>query len=161
MRWLTFALSVILLGSLLGPASARADDASATDRRVAALARELRCPVCQNLSVEDSPSRVAAKFRARIRELVVAGRSDDQIREYFVARYGQWILLSPPRQGIGLALWATPLVLLVAGLAVVLLVVRRWSARSRALAAYVAQDPAALDRARRRLDELEHEAAQR
>ncbi|MGH3113282.1 MAG: cytochrome c-type biogenesis protein, partial [Gaiellaceae bacterium] len=61
------------------------------DRRVAALTAELRCPVCQNLSVKDSPSDVAASFQARVRELVRAGKSDAEVMDFFVARYGEWI----------------------------------------------------------------------
>lgn len=66
------------------------------ERRTDALAAQLRCPVCQQLSVRDSPSRVSRMFRGRIRDLVAQGRSDDQVRAFFVARYGEWILLSPP-----------------------------------------------------------------
>lgn len=131
-----------------GLALAQAPSQSRVDRRVDAVAAQLRCPVCQNLSVRDSPSDVAASLRARIRDLVLAGRSDAQIKAFFVARYGNWILLSPPRRGIGLAVWLAPLLLLSAGLATVMVAVRRWTARARQLDEVAAQRPEAMARAR-------------
>lgn len=131
-----------------GLALAQAPSQSRIDRRVDAVAAQLRCPVCQNLSVRDSPSDVAASLRARIRDLVLAGRSDAQIKAFFVARYGNWILLSPPRRGIGLAVWLAPLLLLSAGLATVMVAVRRWTARARQLDEVAAQRPEAMARAR-------------
>ena len=62
------------------------------------LAAELRCPVCQNLSVADSPSEMAIQMRELILEKLKNGESPEQIRGYFVSRYGEWILLAPTRQ---------------------------------------------------------------
>ncbi|MGH2989610.1 MAG: cytochrome c-type biogenesis protein, partial [Solirubrobacterales bacterium] len=127
------ALAVVLLAAFVAtPAwGARSGDQE-VERRVAALAAELRCPVCQNLSVKDSPSDVAASFRARIRELVRAGKSDQEVKEFFVARYGEWILLSPPKSGISLAVWLAPLLSVLAGLALAAVAVVRWTRRARA-----------------------------
>lgn len=145
------ALIAVLLAAaaLAGGATAtghRADEA--IERRVDAIAAELRCPVCQNLSVKDSPSDVAAAFQSRIRQLVIAGKSDREIRDFFVARYGEWILLSPPRRGIGLAVWLAPALVLGAGLVAAGFAVRRWTLRARWLAAVAAERPEALARAR-------------
>ena len=63
--------------------------------RADALARELRCPDCQGLSVADSPTSSAQEIRRQIDELVADGASADEVRAYFVARYGEWILLAP------------------------------------------------------------------
>lgn len=127
------------------------------ESRTAGIARQLRCPVCQQLSVEDSPSEVSRSFRRRIRELVVAGRSEEEIKAFFVARYGDWILLSPPRRGMGVVVWVAPVLVLLAGLTLVAVAVRRWSLRSRRLAAAAQERPEALARARARLDALERE----
>ena len=152
---------LLLLAALAAPALAgERPSSSARDgvsERVSALAGELRCPVCQNLSVRDSPSGVAASFRARIRELVLEGRSDQEVRDFFVARYGEWILLSPPRRGIGLLVWVAPALVIALGLGAVALAVSRWTRRARAAAAVAAEDPAALARARARLEHLERE----
>lgn len=154
------AFLLLLVGVLAGAATeARAESGASVDERTAAIASELRCPVCQNLSVADSPSDVAASFRERIRELVLAGRSDAQVRAFFVERYGEWILLSPPRRGIGLAVWLAPVALLLGGLLVVVIAVRRWSSRARRLAAVAADDPEAMAHARARLDALERETS--
>lgn len=157
-------LAVLLLVTavaLASPASAATEGArpgaSEVDARVERLADQLRCPVCQNLSVQDSPSSVAATFRARIRTLVLEGRSDAEIREFFVERYGDWILLSPPRRGLALTVWLVPLLAVIGGLIAVTICVRRWARRGRAVLALASGDPDQLARARSRLDRIEQE----
>ena len=89
--------------------------ADQVDDRAQAIARGLRCPVCQGLSVADSTSEAAVMFQRRIRELVAAGYTDDQVRDFFVDRYGEWILLDPEAQGLNAVLYLVPAVLLGAG----------------------------------------------
>jgi cytochrome c-type biogenesis protein CcmH len=81
--------------------------------RADALARELRCPDCQGLSVADSPTAAAGEIRRQIQELIADGADDDAVRAHFVARYGEWILLAPKAP----AAWVIPFaaVLLAAG----------------------------------------------
>jgi cytochrome c-type biogenesis protein CcmH len=93
---------------------------------------QLRCVVCQSLSVADSPSQTAHQMREIIRERLAAGETPEQVKAYFVEKYGLWILLSPPRQGWSLLVWVVPFAGLLAGLVVVALLVRRWSRRPRA-----------------------------
>lgn len=141
-------------GALAAPlASASSHEQSPVERRVAALAAQIRCPVCQNLSVKDSPSEVATSFRDRIRELVRAGRSDAEIKAFFVARYGDWILLSPPKRGIGLAVWLAPALLLGLGLAVATTSIVRWTRRGREL-------PPAPERLDAELEDLDAQLAE-
>lgn len=148
MRALAAAIVLALVLTLTAaPGRAQTD----VDRRVSAIAAGLRCPVCQNLSVQDSPSDVAASFRARIRELVLAGRSDREIEEFFVARYGEWILLSPPRQGIALAVWLVPALGLSAGLLAALAAIAAW--RRRAERGEARLPPERLERELHALDE--------
>jgi cytochrome c-type biogenesis protein CcmH len=85
------------------------------DDRARALESELRCPVCQGTSIADSPAAFAAEMRAVVREQVAAGLSDEEVRNFFVERYGTWILLAPPAQGTQLALWLAPGVALAGG----------------------------------------------
>ena len=91
------------------------------------IASQLRCVVCQNLSVADSPSEMAGQMRAVVRERLAAGESPEQVRQYFVDRYGEWILLAPRREGFTLLVWVFPLVAVAVGLALAGLLLRRWT----------------------------------
>ena len=81
--------------------------------RTMALAHRLRCPVCQGLSVADSTSEAALGMKARIHELVGLGYTDEQITDYFVDRYGVWVLLAPDKP----LLWAIPAVVVLSAIA--------------------------------------------
>jgi cytochrome c-type biogenesis protein CcmH len=81
--------------------------------RTMALAHRLRCPVCQGLSVADSTSEAALGMKARIKELVHLGYTDEQITDYFVDRYGEWVLLAPKKP----LLWAIPAAVVLSALA--------------------------------------------
>jgi len=117
------------------------------------VAAQLRCVVCQNLSVADSPSEMASQMRAIIRERLAAGESPAEVQRYFVDRYGEWILLSPPRRGFNLLVWLTPLAAVLVGLAVAAALVWRWTHRRRsAPAAPVVVDAAMSERIRRELE---------
>lgn len=85
------------------------------EARAQVIAGQLRCPVCQNESVADSPSELAAQMRVLIREKIAAGETDRQILDYFVSRYGEWILLEPPRRGLLWLVWVAPATALLAG----------------------------------------------
>lgn len=103
----------------------------ALEDRVRDLASELRCVVCQNLSVADSPAEMAVQMRGIVREQLRAGKTPDEIRSYFVSRYGEWVLLAPPARGFNLAVWVLPFAALLAGLYFAVRVLRRWSGRAR------------------------------
>jgi cytochrome c-type biogenesis protein CcmH len=115
------------------------------------VAAQLRCVVCQSLSVADSPSETAHEMKGIIRERLAAGESPEQVRAYFVEKYGNWILLSPPRQGFNLLVWVVPFAGLGLGLVLVLLVVRRWSRRPAPTQA-PPMDPAMRARIRREVE---------
>lgn len=97
------------------------------DDQVRAIAAELRCPVCQNLSVADSPSELAREMREVIREHLRAGKTPDEVRAYFRSKYGEWILLAPTPRGLNLFVWVGPFVAAALGLVVAVRAVRRWS----------------------------------
>lgn len=99
--------------------------AQEVDVRAQRVASKLRCPVCQNESVADSQSELSAQMRTLIREKLAAGETEDQIIRYFVSRYGEWILLEPPRQGVLWFVWLAPAAALLGGATVVIAYLRR------------------------------------
>lgn len=94
------------------------------------LASELRCPVCQGESIQDSPAALAQEMKAIVREQLAAGRTPDEVKAYFVEKYGEWILLRPKAQGWNVMVYLLPLVALLGGAVVVARATRRWSTTS-------------------------------
>ena len=110
------SLTLFLAAGQYAPQQAGSEPlAPPLEARVQVLGKELRCAVCQGLSVADSPSSMARAQLDKIRELVAEGRSDQEVRDYFVARYGEWVLLQPKAEGVNLLVWLGPLVLLAGG----------------------------------------------
>jgi cytochrome c-type biogenesis protein CcmH len=108
-----------------------AADGPDIDERTRAIAQELRCVVCQNLSVADSPSEMAQQMRGIVREQVQAGKTPQEIKDFFVSKYGEWVLLAPTPQGFSLLLWGLPFVVLIIGVGFALWLVRRWSTKKK------------------------------
>ncbi len=111
-----FAALALLL-SLSGPVfavdpSERLAD-PALEARARQISEELRCLVCQNQSIDASDAQLAKDLRIIVRERIVAGDSDDAVRDFLVARYGEFVLLKPRAHGVGLVLWALPAILLI------------------------------------------------
>ena len=98
---------------------------SAQETRAQAIGRTIRCPVCQGLPITESPSELSQSMLRDLRGQVAAGRSDDQISGYFAARYGDTVLLDPPRRGVNLLLWIGPLLALLLGASWLLSYLRR------------------------------------
>lgn len=98
---------------------------SSLQARYEQLTHEFRCLVCQDETVADSNAELAADFRRQIHGMVEAGKSDAEIRQYMVTRYGNFVLYKPPVQGSTAILWAGPFILLLLALAIVARVVRR------------------------------------
>src|SRR6266536_6637219 len=96
------------------------------DQRVHDVASQLKCPICQGESVADSPSQLAQQMRGVIRQQLQSGRSDQQVIQYFVDRYGQQIVWSPPWQGFMLLAWLVPIALLLGGAVLLFMVLRDW-----------------------------------
>jgi len=115
-------LAAILLALL--PTIAASGEAEPTvqdpvrEERAVRLAAELRCLVCQNQSIADSNAELAVDLRRQIREQITQGRSDGEIVDYMVQRYGDFVLYRPPLKATTLLLWFGPALLLLAGLVV-------------------------------------------
>ncbi len=105
---------------------------AAREARVQAVGKQLRCAVCQGVAISDSPASMARAQLDKVRELVVAGKSDQEIFDYFVERYGEWALMEPKKSGVTLGLWLGPLLLLVVGVVVIVLSTHRNSPSSPA-----------------------------
>ena len=150
MKWLR---ALVMAAALLLPAAALAvsPDEMLADPVLESRARDisagLRCLVCQNQSIDDSDAELARDLRVLVRERLVAGDSDEAVRQYLVDRYGEYVLLNPRVSAQTLLLWGAPPMLLLAGL------VALWAASRRRDAA--APEPDALtDEERAALDEL-------
>ena len=101
---------------------------SALEARTSAVAAQLRCPVCQGLSIQDSPSELAQSMRALVRDQLAQGKSPDEVKAYFVSKYGEWILLSPAPHGFNLLAYAIPALVVLGGGALIVFAIRRWTA---------------------------------
>lgn len=99
--------------------------------RVFEIAGKLRCPVCVSESVADSNAQLAQQMRQIIHQQLEEGRSEAEIFAYFTDRYGDWILLDPPKRGVHLLVWLLPIVAVIVGVGLLTLAIRRWLARSR------------------------------
>jgi cytochrome c-type biogenesis protein CcmH len=118
MRSLVLALLVVVT-------SAFAQSDPALDARLKKLEEELRCLVCQNQSLADSSAPLAEDLRREVRALAVSGKNDEQIKEFLVARYGDFVLYDPPVKRITWLLWFGPFVLLAVGAGIWWMIARR------------------------------------
>jgi cytochrome c-type biogenesis protein CcmH len=119
-----------LLAASLGSAAFAAPVAGtfssqAMETRARALQRQLRCLVCQGESIDESQAPLAAELRHLVREQMADGRSDGQIKQFLVARYGDFILMEPPLQPDTYFLWLAPFVVLLGAGGVAYWVIRR------------------------------------
>lgn len=100
---------------------------SVLEARTAQVASQLRCPVCQGLSIQDSPSELSQQMRAVVKDQLRAGRTPDEVKAYFISKYGEWILLEPKPHGFNILVYAMPVLLVIVGLGVIFLAVRKWT----------------------------------
>ncbi|MGJ4856719.1 cytochrome c-type biogenesis protein CcmH [Labrys sp. KB_33_2] len=126
-------LLACFLGLMVLPALAVQPDEvlpdPALEARARALSAQLRCMVCQNESIDDSNASLAKDLRILVRERLKAGDSDTAVKDFLVARYGDFILLKPPLEWRTLALWSgPPILLLLGGIAIFLSTRRRQAA---------------------------------
>jgi len=135
------------------PAGEPVTDRAVIDARARVISEGLRCPVCQGLSAADSQAESAIAMRTRSGDLVAAGYSDAQINTYFVERYGEWVLLEPPRSGRHWLIWLGPLAFLGLG---ALIVAWRMTSQPEPAKSTITVDDADEDPYEKRiLDELE------
>ena len=124
---------LLALAALVLAAAAHAADAPLTaaepelEKQMLRISAELRCLVCQNQTIADSNADLAVDLRNQVRDMLRQGQSEQQIIDYMTARYGDFVLYRPPVKSSTFLLWFGPMVLMVAGLATLVLVLRRRS----------------------------------
>jgi cytochrome c-type biogenesis protein CcmH len=138
MRIAVFLGAMLLTMQAVAIDAGRAFEDPEQQARYELLIKDLRCLVCQNQSIADSNASLASDLRREVREMMIAGQSDEQIREFMTARYGDFVLYRPPVSPRTWLLWSAPVLLLLGGLGIAAMVVMR---RMRAAKA----NPAALD----------------
>ncbi|MBF0448039.1 MAG: cytochrome c-type biogenesis protein CcmH [Magnetococcales bacterium] len=125
-----FSLAVFFLFSTLSLLQSQTLNEDPSEGMVRAIAKELRCAVCQNQSVYESNSDLAKDMLDIIREKVNAGESEAAIRDFFFQRYGDYIYLEPTKKGMNLMLWFGPLLGLIIGTLALLSAFKKWRKRS-------------------------------
>ena len=130
MRTAIFFIAALLAAApLCAKQAVPAADDPVTEKRAVTLEEQLRCLVCQNETIAVSQADLAKDLRKEIREQIQAGRSDDQIKQFLVDRYGDFVLYKPPLKATTVLLWAGPFALLLGGVIVLFVYLRRRRAR--------------------------------
>jgi cytochrome c-type biogenesis protein CcmH len=136
MRWpVRFMLLAAAVVAFMGSGSSahalqatgRVVNETEIDRQTRELSSQLRCVVCQGLSLQDSPSQLAQEMRAIVREKLEEGMTQAEVKAYFVERYGEWVLLEPEPRGFNLLVYILPVAMLFAGAAFVFIKARHWT----------------------------------
>jgi len=128
-RYFLAAICVLSLGSAIANEAVPLADDPVTEQRLISISEEMRCLVCQNESLAGSRSDLANDLRREIRTLIKEGKSDDQIRNFMVERYGDFVLYRPPVKPVTWLLWIGPFVILAIGIAGLLTYLRRRNSR--------------------------------
>lgn len=158
-RSLFLVLAIVaVIAAIWSAAYLSAPKQQTLDQRVQTVASQLKCPICQDESVADSPSLLAQQMRGVIRQQLQEGKSEQEIIQYFVRSYGEQIVWSPPWQGFSLLAWLVPIGLLLAGIVIIYFTLRDWRTLSRSVEAnenngdIVNIDEAELERYRAQLE---------
>ncbi len=117
-------LVVVVLPGLLSR-TASAQQATPSDNDVNAVAKQMYCPVCENIPLDVCPTQACAQWRELIRQKLSEGWNEQQIKDYFVAQYGDRVLAEPPRTGLNWLVYVLPAVFFIGGVAIVVWVLRR------------------------------------
>jgi len=126
---LLFCAALLAAAPLYAKQAVPAAGDPVAEKRAVALEEQLRCLVCQNETIAASQADLAKDLRKEIREQIKAGKSDDQIKQFLVDRYGDFVLYKPPLKPTTVLLWAGPFALLLAGVIVLFVYLRRRRAR--------------------------------
>ena len=128
LRTLVAAWLFAFAGHVLAIDTEKAFDDPALQARYEQINRELRCLVCQNQTIADSNATLAGDLRREVREMIAAGKTDDEIRTFMIERYGDFVLYRPRMTASNFLLWAAPVLLLLVGVFIGVRYVRRQAA---------------------------------
>ncbi len=135
--FLVFASAIVLIVA----SSCISEDDLTIDQRAHQLSQQLMCPVCDGQTLDQSQAQISEDMKAVIREKLEAGGSNEDIRSYFVERYGELVLAAPAASGFNLVAWAMPLLIFLAGVLVVINAMRRMRSQPPALVSANATPP--------------------
>lgn len=140
-RW-RYALVALLIGlALLVPAAQAQETPTPTLNQIQAVARELYCPLCNGVRLDNCELQACVQMRQVIADRLVAGASKEQIKQEFVAQYGPVVLGEPPREGLNWLIWILPVAALIGGAIWVFMTLRGWTKASPAQAGGSAAQP--------------------
>lgn len=122
---LILIVALLVAGPLHAKQAVPAANDPVAEKRAVTLEQQLRCLVCQNETIAASQADLAKDLRKEIREQIKAGRTDDQIKQYLVDRYGDFVLYDPPFKATTVLLWAGPFALLLGGVLILFVYIRR------------------------------------
>ena len=146
MRRLLLVLSLLLAAPALAVEPSEMLDDPVLEQRARELSAEIRCVVCQNESIDSSNAEIAHELRVLVRERLVAGDSDQEVLDYLVARYGDFVLLRPPVKPATYLLWFGPFAMLLIGVVAVFVFFRRQRAAAALPPALSVEEEARLAR---------------
>jgi cytochrome c-type biogenesis protein CcmH len=121
-----WAFLVLVFGLALLPSPAAAQGGEPTDDEVNAIARQLYCPVCENVPLDVCPTQACAQWRAIIRQMLAEGRTEQEIKDYFVVQYGERVLAAPPPRGFNWLAYIIPAAAFVVAVSMLARTLRRW-----------------------------------
>jgi cytochrome c-type biogenesis protein CcmH len=136
----SFIVLALLAAFLAMPALAQGPS---TDE-INAVAKKLSCPTCTGINVADCPTETCAQWRAKIGEMLAEGRSEQEILDYFAARYGDHVLQVPPKRGFFVLVWLLPVIAILVGLVWLAYLMRGWSRQTATATAKHPQNAAAV-----------------
>ena len=126
-KWLPWLVMFVVVVAVLSVAMFGSSYTPTPADRVAEISRTVKCPTCAGESVAESNAPASQEIRRQINERVSQGQSDEEIRTYFAAKYGQDIILIPPSTGVNELVWILPVIAVAVALAVLVIVFRRWT----------------------------------
>lgn len=124
--WLVLLISAVL--ALLAPGAALAQAPAPSDDQVNAVARQLYCPVCENIPLDVCPTQACAQWRELIRQKLAQGQTPEEIKQYFVTQYGDRVLATPPAHGINWLVYIFPPVAVLLGAFILFRAFQAWRA---------------------------------